>query len=106
MEELVVPYDVFKQQGYEVTVASIKGGEIPVDEASLNPPFATKEVEEFILSGAGAFLHQPHHAAAGVCSTTCSWHAQDPSSGSATSRLRPPPPPPFVHVETAHCRCP
>jgi hypothetical protein len=64
MEELVVPYDVFKQQGYDVTVASIKGGEIPVDEASLNPPFATKEVEEFILSGADARFYLHHHVAA------------------------------------------
>jgi len=50
MEELVAPYNAFKAQGYDVTVSSISGGEIPVDEASLGPPYATKDVEEFILS--------------------------------------------------------
>ena len=34
-EELVAPYYVFSNAGYDVTVASIKGGEIAVDEASL-----------------------------------------------------------------------
>ena len=34
-EELVAPYYVFKSAGFDVTVASIKGGQIPVDEASL-----------------------------------------------------------------------
>jgi putative intracellular protease/amidase len=32
-----------------VTIASIKGGEVPFDEGSLNPPFLTKEAEKFIL---------------------------------------------------------
>mmetsp|Transcript_2216 Transcript_2216/g.5632 ORF Transcript_2216/g.5632 Transcript_2216/m.5632 type:complete len:231 (-) Transcript_2216:121-813(-) len=49
MEELAAPYYVFKAAGCEVTVVSIKGGEIPMDEASLNPPFLTKEAEKFIL---------------------------------------------------------
>ncbi len=34
-EELVAPYYVFKNAGFDVTVASIKGGQIPVDDASL-----------------------------------------------------------------------
>jgi hypothetical protein len=34
-EELVAPYYVFKNAGFDVTVASIKGGQIPIDEASL-----------------------------------------------------------------------
>lgn len=34
-EELMAPYYVFAEAGYDVTIASIKGGEIPVDEASL-----------------------------------------------------------------------
>lgn len=37
-EELVAPYFVFSNAGYDVTVASIKGGEIPVDDASLQGP--------------------------------------------------------------------
>ena len=38
-EELVAPYYVFSNAGYDVTVASIRGGEIPVDEASLQGLF-------------------------------------------------------------------
>ena len=38
-EELVAPYYVFSNAGYDVTLASIKGGEIPVDEASLQGRF-------------------------------------------------------------------
>lgn len=34
-EELVAPFYVFKNAGFDVTIASIKGGQIPVDEASL-----------------------------------------------------------------------
>jgi hypothetical protein len=33
-------------------VSSTKGGEIPVDEASLAAPFVTPEVEKFLLDGA------------------------------------------------------
>lgn len=29
----------------------LAGGEIPMDEASLGPPFATPEVEKFLLDG-------------------------------------------------------
>jgi putative intracellular protease/amidase len=50
MEELVAPYNAFKARGYDVTVSSVTGGEIPVDEASLSPPYVTKDVEEFILN--------------------------------------------------------
>jgi putative intracellular protease/amidase len=35
VEELAVPYYTFKQAGYEVVVASISGGRIPFDPASL-----------------------------------------------------------------------
>lgn len=48
-EELVAPYYHFKQHGYEVIIASIKGGEIPFDDTSLNPPYLTKECEKFLL---------------------------------------------------------
>ncbi|EFJ45187.1 hypothetical protein VOLCADRAFT_118483, partial [Volvox carteri f. nagariensis] len=43
-EEVVAPYYIWKKHGYNVTIASVKGGEVPMDEASLNPPFLTKEV--------------------------------------------------------------
>ncbi|KAI8469572.1 MAG: class I glutamine amidotransferase-like protein [Monoraphidium minutum] len=49
MEELAHPYYTFKDHGLEVTVASISGGEVPVDEASLAAPFLTPQVEKFLL---------------------------------------------------------
>ena len=36
-EELVVPYELFKEAGFEVTLASPKGGEALFDEKSLDP---------------------------------------------------------------------
>jgi len=36
LEEFAVPYQVFKENGFEVTVASPKGGAAPVDPRSLN----------------------------------------------------------------------
>ena len=36
-EELVVPYELFKKAGFEVTLASPKGGEALFDEKSLDP---------------------------------------------------------------------
>ncbi|KAG1676650.1 hypothetical protein FOA52_008780 [Chlamydomonas sp. UWO 241] len=47
MEELAAPYYAFLAKGYTVTVASIKGGVVPFDDASLNPPFVTPDVEKF-----------------------------------------------------------
>ncbi|KAL3142602.1 hypothetical protein ABBQ38_002919 [Trebouxia sp. C0009 RCD-2024] len=46
-EELMAPYYVFAEAGYDVTIASIKGGEIPVDEASLQGDFKTADVTKF-----------------------------------------------------------
>jgi hypothetical protein len=51
MEELAAPFYCFKEAGYDITVTSIQGGEIPVDEASLNAPFVTPDVEKFLLDG-------------------------------------------------------
>lgn len=48
-QQLAHPYYIFKAHGCDVTVASVRGGEIPVDEASLNAPFLTPEVERFLL---------------------------------------------------------
>ncbi|GIL80962.1 hypothetical protein Vretimale_9332 [Volvox reticuliferus] len=48
-EEVIAPYYIWKKHGYNVTIASVKGGEVPMDEASLNPPYLTKEVEDFLL---------------------------------------------------------
>lgn len=46
------PAALFQEQGHSITIASIKGGEIPFDDASLNPPYLTKEAEKFILDAA------------------------------------------------------
>ncbi|WNQ09014.1 type 1 glutamine amidotransferase domain-containing protein [Paenibacillus aurantius] len=35
LEEFAVPYNVFKQNGYEVKVKSIEGGEVPLDPNSI-----------------------------------------------------------------------
>ncbi|KAG2423128.1 hypothetical protein HXX76_015513 [Chlamydomonas incerta] len=48
-EEIVAPYRVWQKHGYSVTISSIKGGEVPMDQASLEPPFLNKEVEDFLL---------------------------------------------------------
>jgi putative intracellular protease/amidase len=34
-EEFAVPYEIFQDAGFEVTVASIQGGEVPIDPRSL-----------------------------------------------------------------------
>lgn len=36
LEEFAIPYQVFKENGFEVTVASPKGGAAPIDPRSLN----------------------------------------------------------------------
>lgn len=51
-EEVAEPWFLFKEAGFEVTIASINGGEVPMDEASLGAPFATKTVEKFLLDDA------------------------------------------------------
>merc|ERR1712216_921506 len=42
-EELAVPFYVFKDKGYDVVVASIKGGDPPVDSGSLSGDFVKPE---------------------------------------------------------------
>ena len=42
-EELAAPYYVFKDKGYEVVVASIQGGDPPVDGGSLQGDFVKPE---------------------------------------------------------------
>lgn len=50
-EELVSPYYVFSEAGYDVTIASVKGGKIPVDSASLQGDFKTADVKKFWADG-------------------------------------------------------
>ena len=35
LEEFAVPYNVFKEKGYDVKVTSIQGGEVPLDPNSV-----------------------------------------------------------------------
>lgn len=48
LEELAVPYYLFRAKGYQVLVASIKGGEIPIDGASLQGDFYVEAAKKFI----------------------------------------------------------
>lgn len=47
LEEVAAPYLVFTKAGNKVTVASVQGGKIPVDEASLADGALTAEAREF-----------------------------------------------------------
>lgn len=38
LEELASPYYAFKDAGYSITIASPKGGKIPLDPASVDDP--------------------------------------------------------------------
>jgi putative intracellular protease/amidase len=49
-EEVASPYYFFKDAGYDVTIASIKGGEVPIDPDSLHGDFKTPAAEEFVTS--------------------------------------------------------
>eukprot|EP00798_Chlamydomonas_sp_ICE-L_P019040 gene19040-25637_t len=48
MEEVAAPYYLWTSKGYEVTIASIKGGKIPFDKTSLGAPYLTPEAEKFL----------------------------------------------------------
>lgn len=48
MEELASPYFEWRLKGFEVTIASIKGGEIPFDDASKTGDFCTPEAKNFL----------------------------------------------------------
>ena len=47
MEELATPFLAFKKAGFDCTIYSIKGGEIPFDAGSLSSDFFTAECKEF-----------------------------------------------------------
>ncbi|TIV10469.1 MAG: type 1 glutamine amidotransferase domain-containing protein, partial [Mesorhizobium sp.] len=42
LEELAAPYYVFKEAGYEITLASLRGGQPPLDPKSNEPDFQTE----------------------------------------------------------------
>mmetsp|Transcript_69534 Transcript_69534/g.220133 ORF Transcript_69534/g.220133 Transcript_69534/m.220133 type:complete len:227 (+) Transcript_69534:461-1141(+) len=47
-EELMGPYYVLTEAGFDVTVASVKGGKIPIDAGSLGDNFKTDAVKKFM----------------------------------------------------------
>lgn len=47
LEELAAPYYVFKDAGYEITLASPKGGQPPLDPKSNEPGFQTDQTRRF-----------------------------------------------------------
>lgn len=47
LEEIAAPYFEFKNAGYNVTIASISGGKVPMDEASLSGDFLTDAAKKF-----------------------------------------------------------
>lgn len=48
LEELAVPYYMFRAKGYQVLIASVKGGEIPIDGSSLQGDFYVDASKDFI----------------------------------------------------------
>lgn len=47
LEEIAAPYFVWQEAGHEVVIASVKGGKIPLDEASLSGDFLTDAAKRF-----------------------------------------------------------
>ena len=47
LEELAAPYYVFREAGYEITLASPKGGQPPLDPKSNEPDFQTDATRRF-----------------------------------------------------------
>lgn len=47
----MAPILTFLEAGHEVSVLSVAGGKIPIDEASMNAPFRTEEVDTFLAGG-------------------------------------------------------
>ena len=47
----MAPIIAFLDAGHEVSVLSVAGGKIPMDEASMNAPFRTEEVDKFLAGG-------------------------------------------------------
>ena len=47
LEELAAPYYVFDEAGYDITLASPKGGQPPLDPKSAEPAFQTDATRRF-----------------------------------------------------------
>ena len=48
LEEAAVPYYLFREKGFQVVLASIKGGEIPIDQGSLTGDFYVPQSQKFM----------------------------------------------------------
>lgn len=59
MEEVAAPYYIFKEAGYEVSIASPAGGPVPIDGMSLAEDFFTAPGQKFMhdAAGIGALSH-------------------------------------------------
>lgn len=62
LEELAAPYYVLKDKGYDVVIASTKGGRIPLDPASLQEQNMTDHTKKFLEDGKpSSLLSLPVH---------------------------------------------
>jgi putative intracellular protease/amidase len=50
LEELAAPYLILKNKGHDVTIASVKGGKIPLDPTSMKPENLTSHAQTFLDS--------------------------------------------------------
>jgi len=59
IEELAAPYYKFKEAGFDVVLASIQGGPVPIDAGSMAGDFFTDEAKKFMHDGPafGALMH-------------------------------------------------
>lgn len=59
IEEIASPYYLFKDAGYEITIASTAGGAIPIDAGSMADMFFTEAAKKFMHDAAaiGALSH-------------------------------------------------
>ncbi|SFS42731.1 type 1 glutamine amidotransferase domain-containing protein [Marininema halotolerans] len=48
LEELATPYKIFKEAGYEITLASPKGGKVPIDPNSISSDQELADAQEVI----------------------------------------------------------
>jgi hypothetical protein len=50
LEELAVPYYLFKNAGYDVVIASLAGGPVPIDKSSMMGGFFDDASKQFMVS--------------------------------------------------------
>lgn len=57
LEELAAPYLIWNKAGFDVTVASVKGGKIPLDPTSMQSENTAGYGDEFLKNGAPLLVH-------------------------------------------------